>query len=154
MQSSAKTVDDYLAELPDDRRSELEKVRRVVLDRLPEGYEETMLYGMIAYVVPHSLYPAGYHCDPTKPLIYAALAAQKNYLSVYPMGVYDDAEAAKAFQDGFAERGKKLNMGKSCVRFKKADDLALDVVGDAIARLPVAAYLQGYEGFLASSKKR
>lgn len=148
MTSNAKTVDEYLALLPDDRRDALEAVREVILANLPEGYEETMCYGMIGYVVPHSLFPAGYHCDPKQPLSYAGLASQKNHMSLYLMTVYGDAPTAEWFKSAFTAAGKKLDMGKSCVRFKKVSDLPLDVIGQAIARVPAQAYIEQYEQLL------
>jgi uncharacterized protein YdhG (YjbR/CyaY superfamily) len=145
MTSKAATVEEYLADLPEDRREALSAVREVILANLPEGYEETMQYGMIGYVVPHSLFPAGYHCDPRQALSYAALASQKNYMSLYLMSVYGHTPTAEWFRTAFAAAGKKLDMGKSCVRFKKLDDLPLDVVGQAIARVPAKAYIERYE---------
>lgn len=145
MTSNAATVDEYLAGLPEDRRAAIEAVRQVILEHLPEGYEETMQYGMIGYVVPHSLYPAGYHCDPKQPLPFAGLASQKNYMSLYLNCVYGSEATAQAFQDAWAATGKKLDMGRSCLRFRKVEDLALDVIGRTIARTPVSAYVEGYE---------
>jgi hypothetical protein len=145
MTSKAATVEEYLAELPEDRRAVIRAVREVILANLPVGYEEAMQYGMIGYVVPHTLYPAGYHCDPRQPLTYAGVASQKNYMSLYLMCVYGHAATAAWFRSAFAAAGKKLDMGKSCVRFKKLDDLPLDVIGQAIARVPAKAYIEHYE---------
>jgi hypothetical protein len=142
MQSKAKTVSEYLKSLPPDRRAAIEAVRKVILKNLPKGYEETMQYGMIGYVVPHSIYPAGYHCDPKQPLPFACLASQKNYMSLYLMTVYGQKETEAWFRREFAAAGKKLNMGKSCVRFKKLEDLPLDVIGKVIARVPVNQYIE------------
>ena len=111
-------------------------MRKVILKNLDKDYEEGMQYGMIGYYVPHRVYPAGYHCDPKQPLPFACLASQKNYMSLYLMCVYGDTPLAKWFAAAWAKTGKKLDMGKSCVRFKKLDDLALDVIGEAIRRLP------------------
>lgn len=144
MQSAASTVTQYLAELPADRRSAIEAVRAVILANLPKGYEETMHYGGIGYVVPHSLYPAGYHCDPTKPLTYAGLGNQKNYMAVYLMNVYGSKETESWFQKAYKATGKRLDMGKSCVRFRKLDDLPLELVGQAIARTSVAEFIADY----------
>jgi hypothetical protein len=148
MTSKAATVEEYLAELPEDRRAALSAVRDVILAHLPEGYEEIMQYGMIGYVVPHSLYPAGYHCDPRQPVSIAGLGSQKNYMSLYLMCVYGDEPTAEWFRAAYAASGKKLDMGKACVRFKKLDDLPLDVIGQAIARVPVQAYIARYEATL------
>jgi hypothetical protein len=149
-------VDEYLASLPQDRRLVISEVRKVILSNLPEGYAECIQYGMIAYVVPHSLYPAGYHCDPSKPLQYAALASQKNHMALYFMTVYGDPTTEQWFRKAYAAAGKKLDMGKSCVRFKRLDDLPLEVIGQVIARVPVKAYIDRVEQLTtrAPSKKR
>jgi uncharacterized protein YdhG (YjbR/CyaY superfamily) len=140
--SKAKTVTEYLAELPADRRKTIAAVRAVVRKNLPKGYKESIGYGMICYTVPLSTYPETYNGQP---LCYAALAAQKHKCSLYLMNVYGDGATAKAFRDGFRRAGKKLDMGKSCVRFKTADDLALDAIGNAIAAVPVKAFIEKYE---------
>ena len=145
MQSKATTVEEYLAELPDDRREAIEAIRQVILKNLPNGYEEGMQYGMIGYYVPHSVYAAGYHCDSSEPLPFAGLASQKNHMAFYGMGIYIDEAQAKWFVDEWKKSGKKLEMGKSCVRFKKLEDVALDVIGQAIKRMPVNRYIELYE---------
>lgn len=152
MQSKAKTVAEYLASLPDDRRRAIEAVRRVILDNLDSDYEEGMSYGMIGYYVPHRVYPAGYHCDPKQGLPYAGLASQKNYMSLYLMGLYcgcvegvSDTALMQWFRDAWAKSGRKLDMGKACIRFRKLEDLPLDVVGEAIRRLPASVYIEQYE---------
>src|SRR5579863_67059 len=142
MQSKATTVEQYLAELSEDRRTVLQAVRKVILANLDRDYEEGMQYGMIGYHVPHRVYPAGYHCDPKQPLPFAALASQKNYMSLYLMCVYGNSPHARWFQEAWAKTGKKLDMGKSCVRFKKVEDLALDVIGEAIRRVPAKNYIE------------
>lgn len=151
MPSQAATVEDLLAALPEDRRQVMEAVRELVNAHLPEGYEEGVQYGMIGWFVPHSRYPAGYHTDPRQPLPYMALAAQKQHFSLYMMGLYvassadgDTADVAW-FRDAWAATGKKLDLGKSCLRFKRLDDLALDVVAAAVARVPAATYIERYE---------
>ncbi|MBN9504299.1 MAG: hypothetical protein BGO01_03945 [Armatimonadetes bacterium 55-13] len=154
MQSDAKSVEEYLASLPEDRREAISAVREVILKNLPEGYQETMQYGMIGYVVPHTIYPKGYHCDPKQALPFAALASQKNYMSVYLSCVYGDTEHAKWFQEEYAKTGKKLDMGKSCIRFKKLENLAIDVIGQAIAKIPVDKYVARYESILAEPRPR
>jgi len=148
MQSSASTVEEYLAELPDDRRQAISVVREAILNALPEGYEEGMQYGMIGYYVPHSIYPKGYHCDPRVALPYAGLASQKNYMAVYVPGVYGNDEESKAFVEAYKATGKKLDMGKVCVRFKKLEDLALDVVVNQIAKRSVDQHVAEYEAIL------
>ncbi len=138
------TVDEYLASLPPDRREAIEAVRAHVNRNLPKGYEESLQYGMIGWCVPHRLFPAGYHCDPTKPLGFAALASQKGYMSLYLMSVYGSERHRTWFESAWRKTGKKLDMGKSCIRFTKVDDLALDVIGESIARIPVADYVAHY----------
>lgn len=152
MQSKAKTVAEYLASLPDDRRRALEAVRRVILDNLDSGYEEGMSYGVIGYYVPHRVYPPGYHCDPKQGLPFAGLASQKNYMSLYLMGLYcgcvdgvSDTALMQWFRDAWAKSGRKLDMGKTCIRFRKLEDLPLDVIGEAIRRLPASVYIEQYE---------
>jgi hypothetical protein len=148
MQSKATTVSGYLASLPPDRRTAIEAVRKVILANLDKDYEEGMQYGMIGYYVPHRVYPAGYHCDKRQPLPYAGLASQKNYMSVYLMGLYTgggENKLAEWFREAWAKSGKKLDQGKACTRFKKIDELALDVIGEAIRRLPAKKYIEEYE---------
>ena len=142
MKSSAKTVDQYLKQLPADRQKALRAVRQVIRKNLPKGYEEAMGSGMIAYQVPLSRYPDTYN---RQPLCYAALANQKNFMTLYLMGVYGDKPTEKWFRDAFKASCKKLDMGKSCVHFKKLEDLPLEVIGKTIARLPVEEYVRRYE---------
>jgi hypothetical protein len=145
MQSSAKTVDEYLRSLPADRREAISAVRKVILANLPEGYEECMSYGMIGYVVPHRIYPKGYHCDPSLPLPFANLASQKNHMALYLMCCYGDKATDDWFRKAWVAAGKKLDMGKSCVRFKKLEDVSLEVIGQVIARVPVKNYIARIE---------
>jgi hypothetical protein len=145
MQSDAKTVKKYLAELPADRRVMLEAVREMILNNINDGFEEGMQYGMIGYYVPHSIFPDGYHCKPSEPLPFLSLASQKNYCSLYAMSLYGDAESLAAFQTAWKATGKKLNMGKSCIRFKKLDDLALDLIADHLRDITVDAYVESYK---------
>src|SRR5205807_5459460 len=145
MISKAKTVNEYLKSLPDDRREALKAVRKVILQNLDKDYEEGMQYGMIGYYVPHRVFPAGYHCDPKQPLPFAALASQKNHMSLHLMCVYGHGPLAEWFREAWAKTGKKLDMGKACIRFKRVEDLALDVIGEAIWRVPVEKYIDHYE---------
>ena len=154
MQSKAKTVAEYIASLPSDQREVLAAVRTVILANLDRGYQEAMQYGMVGYSVPHSRYPAGYHCDPKQPLPFAALAAQKNSLSLHLMGLYMNPSELKWFTQAWKATGKKLDMGKACVRFKKLDDVALDVVGEAFRRVSADAWIATYEATLAGSAQR
>ena len=151
MKSSATTVKDYLASLPADRRAGIEAVRKVILKNIDKDYDESMLYGMIGYAVPHRVWPLGYHCDPKKPLMMAALSSQKDNMTVYLMSVYGDKAERAWFQNAWAKTGKKLNMGGSCIRFKKLEDAALDVIGEAIRRTPAKAYVNNYVKLLAST---
>jgi hypothetical protein len=136
----AATVDEYLARLPDDRRPAIERVRGVILAHLPEGYEESVARGMLTYSVPLARHPDTYNGEP---LILAALASQKRYMALYLMGVYADGGAA--FREAYRRTGKRLDMGKSCVRFRSLDDLPLDLIGETIASLPVEAFIEQYE---------
>jgi hypothetical protein len=154
MQSKAETVDAYLAELPEDRRAAISKVRATIRKNLPKGFAEVMQYGMISYVVPHKLYPPGYHCDPKVPLPYAALASQKNHMAVYLMSIYQDPALLEWFTAAYKATGKKLDMGKSCVRFTKLENLPLDVIGQAFAKVSVGDYIARYESLLKKSPKR
>lgn len=162
MQSSATTVAQYLAKLPDDRRAAVEALRKVILKNLDRDYEEGIQYGHIGYYVPHRVFPAGYHCDPKQPLPFAALASQKNHLAIYLMGVYCgcgqgvDGETADAkwFREAWLKTGKKLDMGTACVRFKKIEDVPLDVVGAAIKRIPAKKYIETYQSSIGVLKSR
>lgn len=142
VRSAAKTVEEYLESLPTDRQEIIKQVRNVILANLPKGYMEIMQYGMISYVVPFSILPKTYK---NQPLSYVALASQKNYISLYLMGVYGDPATEKRFQEQFEAAGKKLNMGKSCVRFKKIEELPLDVIGNTIAQVPVELFITRYK---------
>lgn len=152
MPSKAATVAEYLASLPPDRREAISAVRRVILDNLDKDYAEGMQYGMIGFAVPHSVFPAGYHCDPRQPLPFAGLASQKGHMSLHLMALYMDAEQDRWFRAAWAKTGKRLDMGKACIRFKKADDLALDVIGEAVRRIPAAAYIANYQRLLAKGR--
>lgn len=154
MQSKAKTVNRYLADLPDARREALQAIRAVVLKNLPKGYEEGMQYGRIGYFVPHSVYPPGYHCDPKQPLPFAGLASQKHYMSISLMCIYGDPELEAWFRTAWAKTGKKLDMGKSCVRFKKIEDVPLKVLGEAIKRVPAKKFIEHYEMTIKPAAKR
>lgn len=146
MHSEALTVDEYMATLPKERKAGMEKLRAVILKNLPKGFEECMGYGMIGYVVPHSLYPAGYHCDPKQPLPFISVASQKNAISLYHMGIYADPELLKWFQDEYARVvPTKLDMGKSCVRFKKAEQIPYELIGKLVKKIKPAEWIRRYE---------
>jgi hypothetical protein len=157
MQSKATTVAEYLAGLPADRRSLIETVHQFFCKHLDPDFEARISYGMIGYAVPHRIYPAGYHCDPKQPLPFAGLAAQKNHCSLYLMSAYanDDNEGGRWFREAWTKAGKKLDMGKCCIRFKRLDDLALDVLATALKKWTVKSYVASYEetvGKLRSAK--
>ena len=152
MISKAKTVKEYLASLPEDRRKVIEAVRKVILKNLDKDYEEGMQYGAIGYYVPHEVYPNGYHCDPKIALPFAGLGSQKNHLSLGIMTTYMDGAEGKRFRDEWTKTGKKLDMGKCCVRFKKLEDVPLEVVGAAIKRVPAKKYIALYEKLLGPER--
>lgn len=140
--STASTIEEYLDELSDDKRASIERVREVVLEHLPEGYEEVMNWGMICYQVPLETFSTTYNGEP---LMFAALAAQKNHNALYLMNLYQDKELGKWLEKKFDEAGKELDMGKSCIRFTEPDDLALDVIGEAIANTPPEEMIELYK---------
>lgn len=152
MQSKSTTVAAYLAALPADRRAALEAVRAVVKKNIDPTFEEGMQYGMIGWYVPHSVFPAGYHCDPKQPLPFMGLASQKGHMSLYMMGFYVGAEPGehgetpegRRFREDWLATGRKLDMGKACVRFKKIEDVALDVLGEAVRKLTAKTYIARY----------
>ena len=145
MQSSAKTVQEYLKELPADRREAINAVRGAILANLPKGYEECMSYGMIGYVVPHSIYPKGYQCNPKLPLPFVNLGSQKNHMALHLMCCYSDPKLKAWFEKAWKDTGKKFDMGGGCVRFKKLEDVPLKVIGDLVASMPVDAYIRRIE---------
>lgn len=139
MQSNAKTVEEYMDEIPAERKEQLNPVRDVILKNLPDGFEECMNWGMITYEVPLSYYPYTYN---KKPLLYAALASQKNHMAVYLSGIYCNDELRLKFENDYKASGKKMNMGKSCVRFRKLEDLPLNVIGDAIGAVTIEQFVE------------
>ena len=146
MQSKATTVEEYCAHVPEVQKECVSRVRKIILDNLPDWFDECMNYGMIGYVIPHTLYPSGYHCDPKLPLPFMALAAQKNSINFYHMGIYSDAELLEWF---VSERPKhttmKLDMGKSCIRFKKYDQIPYDLIGELVQKIRVEEWVKVYE---------
>jgi len=152
--SPPSSVEAYLASLPDDRRTALQAVRQVILKNLDKDYEEGIQYGMIGYYVPHRVFPAGYHCDPRQPLPFASIASQKNHMAIYLCSVYSSPGDAQWFREAWTRTGKKLDMGKACVRFTKLENLPLDVIGEAIRRAPAKAFISHYESALSSMGKR
>jgi hypothetical protein len=148
MQSDAASVEEYLAGLPDERRTAISAVRDAVNANLPEGYVETMAFGMIGWVIPLEDYPNTYN---KQPLAIASLASQKNHMALYLMGLYSDGPELEWFEQQYVDRGMKLDMGKSCVRFKRLEQVPLDVVGEVIARVPPAVYIERYEAARAGA---
>jgi uncharacterized protein YdhG (YjbR/CyaY superfamily) len=155
MQSKATTVDAYIAELPEDRQKAINELRKVIKKNLPKGFKEGMGYGMMGWSVPHSIYPAGYHCNPKDPLPFMGLASQKNSINLYHMGIYADPKLLKWFQDAHAKASpKKLDMGKSCIRYKKAEDIPYKLIGELAAKITVADWIEKYESVLKDSRKK
>lgn len=152
MKYTASTPDQYVAQLPDDRKGAIQRLREVIGTHLPPGFEETMSYGMIGYVVPHRLYPPGYHCDPKLPLPFVNLASQKQYIALYHMGIYADPELLEWFLGAYGQLGiGKPDMGKSCLRFKKPENIPNDLIGELCSRVTPQAWIARYESAL---KKR
>ncbi len=155
MQSKAATVEAYLKELPADRQAPMKKLREVILKNLPAGFKEEMNYGMIGYVVPHSIYPGGYHCDPKQPLPFMCIASQKNFIALYHMGVYGDPKLHSWFAAEYAKAvPTKLDMGKSCVRFKKPENIPYQLVGELTAKVPLQEWIDRYETMLKTSREK
>lgn len=147
------TPAEYLAALPDDRRAALSKLRAVIRKNMPKGIKEGMQYGMIGYFVPHSVYPSGYHCDPSQPLPFASIASQKNHMGLYLMCCYGNDTERDWLVKAWKDAGCKLDMGKACIRFKSIDDVPLDVVGEAMRRQSVDAFIAQYESMIPASKR-
>ena len=145
MRSEAKTPQEYFNNLPDDRRQAMTKLRNTIKKNLPKGFQEVMGYGMPGWVVPHKLYPAGYHCDPKQPLPFAGLASQKNYISFYHMGLYSDSDLLKWFEMEWPKNSsRKLDMGKCCVRFKNPNDIPYDLIGKLVSRMSPKDWVEYY----------
>jgi len=146
MQSKATTIDAYLAELPEERQDAIVKLRTVIKKNLPKGFKEVMSYGMIGYVVPHSLYPAGYHCTPELPLPFLNIASQKNFIAVYHMGIYADPALLKWFTDEYTKAATvKLDMGKSCIRFKNPANIPYELIGKLAGKMTPEEWITVYE---------
>lgn len=149
-----ESVSAYLAALSEDRRKALEAVRKMIRRAVPKQVEEGIQYGMIGYYIPHGVYPSGYHCDPSQPLPYIALASQKNYMSLYLMCLYVHPEWRNDFETAYRTTGTKLDMGASCVRFRSLDDLPLEVVEQSIRRVPLKTYIAHYEAGIGTKRGR
>ena len=154
MQSKANTVEDYISQVSDSQREALSQLRNTILKNLPTGFSEEMNYGMIGYVVPHSLYPKGYHCDPKIPLPFLGLAAQKNFIALYHMGIYADTNLLKWFTEEFPKHSKlKLDMGKSCIRFKNPGQIPYALIGELVMKIGVADWISIYETTFLKKKQ-
>ena len=151
MKSTATTISDYLSDMPPERRTAIEKVRKTILEYLPEGFEETLNWGMITYQVPLEVYPDTYN---KKPLMYAALANQKNHMAVYLTGIYMDENLNQEFEEKYRETGKRYDVGKSCVRFRKLDDLPLELIGESIAAIGMNEFIERTKGLSARRSKK
>ena len=149
MQSKAPTPDAYTAEIPEERQTAFNKLRSVIKKNLPKGFSETMGYGMMGWVVPHSKYPAGYHCNPKDPLPFIGIASQKNFIAIYHMGVYANPALLKWFTTAHAKASpKKLDMGKSCIRYKKPDDIPFELIGELASKMTPDEWIAIYEKVL------
>ena len=146
MPSKATNVESYINDLPEERKSAFLELRKVILKNLPKGFAEGISYGMISYSVPHSIYPNGYHCDPKQPLPFLSMASQKNFIALYHMGIYMNPTLMDWFTAEFAKRVKgKLDMGKSCIRFKKIDAIPFDLIGELASKMTVKEWIACYE---------
>ena len=149
MQSTAKSPEEYINELPDDRKEPFRKLREVILQNLPEGFTEVMSYGMIGYVIPQSIYPIGYHVDPKLPLGFIYIASQKNFIGLYYMGIYSNSELTEWFKNEYPKHVKTtLDMGKSCIRFKKMDQVPYALIGELAAKMTPQQWIDIYERLL------
>ncbi|MEM8897968.1 MAG: DUF1801 domain-containing protein [Bacteroidota bacterium] len=146
MTIDAATVDEYISKLPEERQEVVSKIRQVIQENIPNGFEECINYKMIGYVVPHSLYPDGYHCDPKLPLPFINLASQKAYVALYHSGIYTSEELLNWFQEEYPKHSKrKLDMGKSCIRFKKMDDIPYELIGELVSKMTPQDWINRYE---------
>ena len=146
MQSKATTPQEYIDSLPEERKQAMTQLRKIILKNLPKGFSEVMNYGMLGYVVPHSLYPSGYHCDPKQPLPFMNVASQKNFVAVYHMGVYADKALLKWFTNEYSKHSKtKLDMGKSCLRFKNMAQIPFKLIGDLASKMTPQQWIAIYE---------
>ncbi|MDC7995753.1 DUF1801 domain-containing protein [Altibacter sp. HG106] len=146
MTSNATTPEAYIATLPEDRKAPIKKLRATILENLPEGFEEQMNYGMLGYVVPHERYPDGYHCDPKQPLPFMNVASQKNHIALYHMGLYSDPELLAWFKNAYAEQvTTKLDMGKSCIRFKNPKHIPYELIGELTTKMTANDWIERYE---------
>ncbi len=155
MQSAATTPEAYIAEMPEERQAAFKKLRSTIKKNLPKGFKEEMSYGMIGYVVPHKLYPPGYHCDPKLPLPFINIASQKNFIAFYHMGLYANKTQLDWFLQEYPKHTTaKLDMGKACIRFKKPDSIPFDLLGQLVTRISVEAWINCYETAVKNNRKK
>ncbi|MBX3044254.1 MAG: DUF1801 domain-containing protein [Candidatus Kapabacteria bacterium] len=141
-----ETTEQYIEQLTADRQVAVRELRKTILQNLPDGFSETISYGMIGFVVPHSIYPSGYHCDPKQPLPFISIASQKNFIALYHMGLYANPDLLKWFSDEYPKHSKtKLDMGKSCIRFKKPDQIPFELIGDLCSKMTTKQWIEIYE---------
>lgn len=146
MKNEGNTPAEIVANCPEDRKDVMGKMRQTILESLPKGFEEGVGYGMILYFVPHTIYPAGYHCDPKQPLPFISLASQKNFIALYHMGLYADPALLSWFTEKYkATVSSKLDMGKSCIRFKKMTDIPFELIGELMTKISVESWIETYE---------
>jgi uncharacterized protein YdhG (YjbR/CyaY superfamily) len=146
MQSKALSVSEYLAEIPQEGKIAFTKLRETILNNIPKGFKECMNYGMLGYVVPHEIYPSGYHCDPKLPLPFISIASQKNFIAIYHMGIYANPTLLQWFVNEYPKHSKqKLDMGKSCIRFKNLDAIPFELIGALIQKISVQEWIDYYE---------
>ena len=155
MRTEGTTPEEIIANSPEERRAALTKLRETICKNLPEGFKEGIGYGMIGYAVPHSVYPPGYHCDPKLPLPFMSFASQKNFIAFYHMGMYANPELLNWFQTAYAKVSKtRLDMGKSCVRFKKPDQIPFELIGELVSKMTAEEWISCYEQNLKSNTKQ
>lgn len=146
MKIAASSVEDYYNNLPEDRQEVMSKLRAIILENLPDGFSEELSYGMPGFVVPHSIYPDGYHCKPSEPLPFMSIASQKNFVALYHMGIYANPELMEWFVAAYPNHSKrKLDMGKSCIRFKKMDDIPYDLIAELVTKMTVDQWIEIYD---------
>lgn len=155
MQSSAITVDEYLKEVPVERQEAFTKLREAILNNIPNGFVEQMSYGMIGYVVPHTTYPDGYHCNPKLPLCFVTIGSQKNFIALHHLGIYANPELLQWFVSEYPNHCKqKLDIGKGCIRFKKMDQIPFELIGELLRKITVQEWIQCYESQIKNRKSK
>jgi len=154
MKYEANTIEEYFEQIPSERKPALTKLWKTVCDNIPEGFTEQLGYGMPAFVVPHTIYPDGYHCDPKLPVPFINAASQKNFIAFYHAGIYADPKLYKWFRDNYSKHSKaKLDMGKSCIRFKKIDQIPYELIGELVSKISVKDWISTYESAIKNRRK-